>query len=183
MEPLRKILCVAACALAPPAFGQALQSLKAEPASAKPGEPVSITATFDISKGLNCNVRFSFGDGATENQKVNQEKDARLTVRHSYAKPGSYTVKVEPKTALPTLKCLGSNQQTVVQVVAATAAAAAAPGCPQGWKLQARSVNKKTGAYTCSAKVGTPVPADHPACPGGLSYFENGKKGQLGCKP
>jgi PKD domain len=162
---------------------QTLESVKAQPASAKPGEPVTITAAFDVSRGLNCNVRFHFGDGSTQDQKVNQEKDASLVVQHAYAKPGSYTVKVEPKTALPVPKCVGSNQQTVVQVVAATAAAAAAPSCPQGWKLQAKSVNRKSGAYTCTAKAGTPAPAERPACPGSLSYFENSKKGQLGCRP
>ena len=36
---------------------------------------------------------------------------------------------------------------------------------------------------TCTAKAGTAAPASHAACPGSLSYFENSKKGQLGCKP
>ena len=183
MKTLRFLLATAAVFAAAPLAAQTLQSVTATPATAKPGEPVTITAAFDISQGLNCNVRFHFGDGSTQDQKVNQEKDANLAVQHSYAKPGSYTVKVEPKTALPALKCLGKNQQTVVQIVAATAAAAAAPSCPQGWKLQAKSVNKKSGAFTCTAKPGTPLPAERPACPGQLSYFENGKKGQLGCRP
>ena len=65
----------------------------------------------------------------------------------------------------------------------AGAAAAAAPSCPEGWKLNAKSVNKKSGAYTCTAKAGTAAPASHAACPGSLSYFENSKKGQLGSKP
>ena len=109
---------------------------------------------------------------------------ANLAVQHSYAKAGTYTVKVEPKTKLPALKCLGKNQEAVVKVVAPTpAGAAAAPSCPEGWKLDKKSVNKKTGAYTCTAKAGTAAPASHAACPGSLSYFENSKKGQLGCKP
>ncbi len=183
MKTIRLLIAAAVVVVSAPLAAQTLQSVKAQPATAEPGKPVTITAAFDISNGLNCNVRIHFGDGATQDQKVNQEKDANLTVQHSYAKPGSYTVKVEPKTALPALKCLGKNQQTVVQVVAATAAAAAAPSCPQGWKLQAKSVNKKSGAYTCAAKAGTAVPAGRAACPGSLSYFENSKKGQLGCRP
>jgi len=165
------------------AASQTLESVQAQPASVKPGEPVTLTAAFDISRGLNCNVRFHFGDGSTQDQKVNQAKDASLSVQHAYAQPGSYTVKVEPKTALPVPKCVGKNQQTVVKVVAATAAAGAAPSCPQGWRLQATSVSKKSGAYTCTAKAGTAAPAERPACPGRLSYFENTKKGQLGCRP
>lgn len=183
MKNIRLLIAAAALGLSAAVSAQTLQSVKVDPATAEPGKPVTITAAFDISNGLNCNVRIHFGDGATQDQKVNQEKDANLTVQHSYAKPGSYTVKVEPKTALPALKCLGKNQQTVVQVVAATAAAAAAPSCPQGWKLQAKSVNKKSGAYTCTAKAGTAVPSQRAACPGSLSYFENSKKGQLGCRP
>ena len=61
--------------------------------------------------------------------------------------------------------------------------AAAGPACPEGWKLNAKSVVRKTGAYTCTAKAGTAVPDKKPACPGELTYFENGKKGLLGCRP
>ena len=67
--------------------------------------------------------------------------------------------------------------------VAAAAGSSASAQCPQGWKLNKASVNKKTGAYTCTAKPGTPLPASNAACPGDLSYFENAKKGQLGCRP
>ena len=57
------------------------------------------------------------------------------------------------------------------------------PSCPEGWKLDAKSVVKKTGAYACSAKAGTAIPDKKPVCPGELSYFENSKKGMFGCKP
>ena len=184
MKNIRLLTAAAIVIASAPLAAQTLQSVKVDPATAEPGKPVTITAAFDISNGLNCNVRINFGDGASQDQKVNQEKDANLSVQHSYAKAGSYTVKVEPKTKLPALKCLGKNQEAVVKVVApAPAGAAAAPSCPEGWKLSAKSVNKKSGAYTCTAKAGTAAPASHAACPGSLSYFENIKKGQLGCKP
>jgi hypothetical protein len=188
MNNIRRLIACAIVFAAAPLAAQTLQSVKVEPATAEPGKPVTITAAFDISNGLNCNVRINFGDGASQDQKINQEKDANLAVLHTYAKAGTYTVKVEPKTKLPALKCLGKNQEAVVKVVApapaaTAAAAAAAPGCPEGWKLDKKSVNKKTGAYTCTAKAGTAAPASHAACPGSLSYFENTKKGQLGCKP
>ena len=186
MKNIRLLTAAAIVIASAPLAAQTLQSVKVDPATAEPGKPVTITAAFDINNGLNCNVRINFGDGTSQDQKINQEKDANLAVQHSYAKAGSYTIKIKPKTKLPALKCLGKNQEAVVKVVApapAGAAAAAAPSCPEGWKLNAKSVNKKSGAYTCTAKAGTAAPASHAACPGSLSYFENIKKGQLGCKP
>ena len=153
MKNIRLLIAAVVVVASAPLAAQTLQSVKVEPATAEPGKPVTITAAFDISNGLNCNVRIHFGDGASQDQKINQEKDANLAVQHSYAKAGSYTVKVEPKTKLPALKCLGKNQEAVVKVVApAPAGAAAAPSCPEGWKLNAKSVNKKSGAYTCPGR-------------------------------
>ena len=85
------------------------------------------------------------------------------------------------------LKCIGDNQHAAITVVApappAVAVAAAATGlCPDGWRLDARSTNRKTGAFSCVAKAGTTPPPSRLACPGELSYFENVKKGQLGCR-
>ena len=195
---------IAVAALAPLAAGtalaQTLKSVKVEPAAAKVGEPVAVTAELDVSGGLNCGLRLHFGDGATQDAKINQQKDASYRVEHRYAKPGSYTVKAEPKTLMPVGKCLGKNQEAQVVVAAAVAvaaapapavvapvapakAAAAGPACPAGWTLDAKSVSKKTGAYTCKAKAGTAAPADKLACPGSLGYYENTKKGQLGCRP
>lgn len=165
---------------------QTLSGVKVEPATAKPGEAVKITAIFDNAETPNCNVRVHFGDGTTKDFKINQAKDVPLVTEYTYPKAGSYTVKVEPKTALPTLKCVGKNQSMVVKVAApapAKAAAPTGPSCPEGWKLNAKSVNKKTGAFTCTAKAGTAAPASKLACPAPLGYFENTSKGQLGCRP
>ena len=172
------------------AQAQTLTSAKLSPAEIKPGEAATLTADFDLSSGaLNCNVRVNFGDGQMQNFKINQTKDAPLVVPHTYAKAGSYTVTVEPKTALPMLKCSGKNQSAVVKVVAPPVVAAApaakpanAAQCPEGWKVNAKSVNKKSGAFTCTAKANTATPASKLACPNGLEYFESAKKGQLGCR-
>ena len=171
------------------ASAQTLSGIKLEPASVKVGEPVKITGTFDNADNPNCNVRLHFGDGQTHDFKINQAKDVPLVATHSFAKAGQYTVKIEPKTALPTLKCVGKNQSAMVTVLAPTPVAAAKPGptamakCPDGWKLNAKSVNKKSGAFTCGAKAGTALPAVKPECPAPLGYFENQSKGQLGCRP
>ena len=160
---------------------------------AKVGEQVKITGTFDNADYPNCNVRVHFGDGQTQDFKINQSKDVPLVTSRSYAMAGQYTVVIEPKTALPSLKCAGKNQTAKVTVMAhATAAAAtsapaaksvaASPPCPDGWKLEAKSVNKKTGAFTCTAKAGTALPAGKLGCAGALGYFENKSKGRLGCR-
>jgi hypothetical protein len=179
-----------------PAAAQTITNVTVEPSTAKVGEAVTITANFDDAANPNCNARVHFGDGASHDFKINQLKDVPLVTRRTYAKPGSYSVRVEGKTALPTLKCVGKTVSAQLKVEApppppppppvAAAPAAAAPGnpsCPDGWTLMAKSVSKKTGAFTCSAKAGTKLPMARMDCPGALSYFENKTKAQLGCKP
>jgi hypothetical protein len=156
---------------------------------------VTITATFDDASNPNCNARVHFGDGASHDFKINQAKDVPLVTRRTYAKPGMYTVRIEGKTALPTLKCVGKTKSAVLKVaasslpaaslaaVSAAAATADAPVCPNGWTLDAKSADKKTGAFTCSAKAGTALPMTHADCPGTLTYFENKTRAQLGCRP
>ncbi len=188
-------LCLTALVL--PATAQTITNVKVEPATAKVGEPVTITASFDDAASPNCNVRVNFGDGAAQDFKINQAKDVPLVTKRTYAKAGSYSVRVEGKTALPTLKCNGKTVSARVLVeapppppplaaaapaAAVAAAAASGPSCPEGWKLVAKSVSKKTGAFTCSAKAGTKLPMARMDCPGSLSYFENKTKAQLGCK-
>ena len=198
-QALRLSLTLVLALVGAAALAQRLDSVSVTPANAKPGEAVNITARFDLSGGLNCAARVHFGDGQTKDIKINQEKDANYALSYSYAKAGTYTVKVEPKTALPTLKCLGANQEAKVTVMAppppppppvaaapaavATPAKASGPACPAGWTLIAKSVNKKSGAFDCSAKAGTAAPAAKLECPGQLGYYENTKTGRLGCRP
>lgn len=183
---MNKLLAIAAATLACGIAGaQTLSGIKVEPATVKVGEPVKITGTFDNADSPNCNVRVNYGEGPTQNFKINQLKDVPLVTTHSYAKPGSYKVAIEPRTSMPMLKCVGKDQSAMVTVVAATPVAAAAPAkaqCPGGWKLDAKSVNKKSGAFSCTAKAGTALPTAKLECPAPLGYFENKSKGQLGCR-
>jgi PKD domain len=173
-------------AVALPAGAQTFSGVKVEPATAKVGEPVKITGTFDSAGNPNCNLRVEFGDGKNQNFKINQEKDVPLVTTHTYTKPGSYKVQILPRTALPMLKCKGGDQTAMLTVEAPAKAAPMAkadgPSCPDGWKLNAKSVSKKSGAFTCTAKAGTALPATKPECPAPLGYFENKSKGQLGCR-
>lgn len=197
-----------------PAAAQTISSITVDPATARAGTPVKVTVELSSAENPNCNLRVHFGDGTTRDFKVNQVKDVPVVATHTYAAAGSYRVMAEGKTALPVLKCTGSNQVAMLKVEAAAPAAAAAattpatsttpaaapatanapatagaasakpaPGCPAGWKLDPKSVNKKTGAYACTAKAGTAPPASKLECKAPLGYFENQSKGQLGCRP
>ena len=193
---MRSTLIALALALAAATLGvsaQTLKSVQVEPASLAAGGEASVTVRFDIEQALNCHVRVEFGDGTQQNLVVNQAKDATMVLKHRYAKPGSYTVAVLPRTAMPVLKCTGQDQKAKLTVTAGAGATAPthgasaakvapAPTCPNGWTLDSKSVNKKTGAFTCKAKAGTAAPDGKLACPGALGYFENAKKGQLGCR-
>jgi PKD domain len=168
---------------------QKLTGLAVAPAKAEVGQAVKVTTSFEVANDhINCKVRVHFGDGATNDFQVNQAKDVPLVLEHTYAKPGSYKLRVEGKGGS---KCLGEDQHATLDVVAkaeaAKPAAAAKPGstasvCPAGWALTKAGVAKKTGAFTCTAKAGTAIPEPKVTCPGDLTYFDNAKKGQLGCR-
>ncbi len=192
---------IALCATAVSA--QTLTGIKAEPAQIKVGESVKLTAALDVKgDNINCGLLFVWGDGATSNERITSPSDVPRVGNHTYTKPGTYTISVEPTKAGSSLKCSGKDMKTTVVVAAAPVAApapAAAPAaaapvaaapvkamaaetCPAGWKLAKPGVNKKTQAFTCTAQANTALPAAKVACPGDLTYFENAKKGQLGCR-
>lgn len=185
---LTLIVGVAACA----ASAQTLTNVTVEPATAKVGEPVKITASFSGAENPNCNVKVHLGDGREQMARLNQPKDVPLVVNTSYDKAGEYQVQVEPKTNLPMLKCLGKKQfakitvlplQKMPSTVKSITPEGALPGCPAGWALSKAGVSKKTGAFTCVAKPKTALPADKPVCAAPLKAFESFAKGQLGCRP
>jgi hypothetical protein len=181
---------------------QTLSAVKVDSAAVKVGDTVKATAMLDVEGNtINCGMRINWGDGAVSDNKINQAQDVPMVATHQYAKPGTYTVMAEPKRVGSVLKCAGKNQSVNVVVAApapapvAAAPAAAAPAaaapvaaakagdtCPAGWKLAKPGVNKKTKSFTCTAKANTKLPDDKVACPGDLTYFENAKKGQLGCR-
>jgi plastocyanin len=177
------------------AHAQSLSGLKIEPAQPKVGEAVKITLDFTNADSPNCAMKIAFGDGGSQEAKINQAKDVPYVLSHTFAKPGNYTVTAEPKRSGSVLKCSGKNLTKAVAVVA-VAAAPAAPApqaaaptvakpatlCPEGWTLVKPGQNAKSKAFSCSAKAGTKIPEPKIACPGDLTYFDNSKKGQLGCR-
>jgi hypothetical protein len=190
---------IAVCATAVSA--QTLTGVKVDNAALTVGGTVKATAEMDVKDNvINCGMRINWGDGTFAENKINQAQDVPMVATHQYAKPGKYEVMAEGHRVGSLLKCAGKNQITVVTVaappVAAPAPAAAAPAaaaapvakaavaetCPAGWKLAKPGVNKKTKSFTCTAKANTKLPDAKVTCPGDLTYFENAKKGQLGCR-
>jgi hypothetical protein len=197
-----QILAVLAAVWATSVSAQTVTELKVEPTQAKVGEAVKATVNFDVGAVTNCGLHIVWGDGAVLESKINQAQDIPTIASHQYTKPGTYTIVAEPKRVGSVLKCNGKNQKMVVTIAAAPVAAApvapAAPAaaaampakaqtsadvCPAGWNLAKPGVSKKTKSFTCTAKANTKLPETKVVCPGDLTYFENAKKGQLGCRP
>jgi hypothetical protein len=194
------VVLVSALALPGAAWAQFIADVKVEPAQLKVGETATITVGLDLGnqKLPNCGLRLHYGDGTTQDFKLNQAKDSPLVTTRAWNKAGEFRVMAEGKSQGPLLAgCGGKNQEAFVKVQAPAPAAAPAkpaaapkpaaasapmPACPEGWRLDAKSVNRKTGAYTCTAKAGTKPPAAKLECPGDTGYFENQKRGQLGCR-
>lgn len=187
-KTLLSALALAACCIAGTASAQKLVGVTVEPATAQVGQTVTAAIDLEVTDTAYCGVRFYWGDGQRDDIKIEDKAALPYRLSHTYAKPGQYRLMAEGKSVTGRMMCTGKNVYATLNVVAAAPApkaygSAAAAQCPQGWHLQAASVNKKTGAYTCTAAPGTPLPATNSACPGDLSYFENSKKGQLGCRP
>ena len=197
MKHLKTLVLIAGIACSSMASAQLIKSLAVTPAEIKPAESVKATITLDVISGTNCGIKVFWGDGANQEIKINQLKDAVMVVDHTYAKAGTFEVMVEPARIGATLKCGGNRQKAMVKVVAPVVIAPVAPPvvatpkkpgdvCPTGWKVTAAGVNKKTNAFTCTTKATAAAPAKAPEtkteCKGDLTYFENLKKGQLGCK-
>ena len=182
--------CAAATLLALGLFGaaqaQVLDTITASPMNAKVGEPVTITANIGVLSANYCGFVVGFGDGSFKDAVSDASTPVPLVLTKTYDKPGSYHITLGGKNVQNHPNC-GGAERAVDITVSGTAKAAAAPGkaagaCAAPWKMAGKA-NAKTGAFTCAAKPGTAMPATKPTCNGDLSYFENAKKGQYGCKP
>lgn len=185
---LLSLLCSASMA-------QTLSGFKLDAPQVTVGQPVKATIDFEVTSNVFCGVRISWGDGLTEALKIDKANKVPYSLSHTYSKAGDFVVTVKPEKVTTHLGCNGKDQQSNIKVTAAAvaapvAAASAATGakagsaktCPAGWALNAKSVNKKTQAFTCTAKPGTATPDKKLECSGDTGYFENTKKGVLGCR-
>jgi len=193
MKPLSRIYAAAAAAtLCAAAQAQIIGSVSASPTTVKAGEPVTVTANVDVVGGNFCGFAVFYGDGKNVESYSDVKKPTPFVSTHVYEKPGTYTISMGGRHVESHPNCGGPDKFAKVVVTegakpAAEAAPAAKPSatavCKAPWKVAAKSFNAKTGAYTCAAKAGTALPESKPSCPGDLTYFENAKKGQYGCRP
>lgn len=178
---------LAASLLATAAQAQVLGTLTASSTTVKVGEPVTITANIDVLNANYCGFVVGFGDGTFKDAVSDVSTPVPLVVTRTYDKPGSYHVTLGGKNVQNHPNCGGPERAVDITVSGPVAPAKPVPlkpveVCAKGWKLSGK-LNTKTGTFTCAAKAGTAFPAEKPVCKGDLSYFENVKKGQYGCKP
>jgi len=178
-------LCMAGLALAGDISG-----VKIEPASTQVGAAVKVIIS-GTDEGI-CGLRVEYGNGDVDVTKMSKGKDDfPRSFSKTYNKPGTYTVIAKGGRDGSTFGCNGEAKAQVVVAEAPKPAAAAVPvaaapmaaaACPEGFLLNSKSVNKKTGAYTCNAKKGAIKPEKALACPAGTEYFATPKGSSLGCR-
>lgn len=176
------------------AFAGTITGVKVEPANAQVGSQVKVTVE-GTDEGI-CGLRVEYGNGDVDVTKMSQGKDNfPRSFMKSYNKAGNYTIVAKGGRDGSAMGCPGEFKTQVVvaeapkpaaapaaAAPAAAATAAAAPTCPEGYALNAKSVNKKTGAYSCAQKKGGTKPEKAMACPAGTEYFATPKGSSLGCR-
>lgn len=179
------------------AQAQVLGNISISSQSAKVGEPVKVTATIDVLNSNYCGFVVSYGDGTSLDGVSDAQTTGPFVSTHTYTKAGTYSVTLGGRNVQSHPNCGGGEKAARLTVVDAPKAAAVGQGpavasvttspstgpCPANWKLVSKSSNAKTGAFTCTAKSGTALPATNLTCKGDLTYFENAKKRLLGCRP
>lgn len=193
-----KVLMAALALLGTGLSAQTLKDIQLDPAQAQVGQTVTASVSLSASAQANCGMRVKWGDGAMTEIRVRDQNATSYKATHAYATPGDFQVVADPHKIKSSLPCVGKGITVAIKVVAppppppavvapaapaVVSAGATGPACPDNWKLNPKSVVKRTGAYTCTAKAGTATPEKKPSCPGDLTYFENSRKGMLGCRP
>ncbi|MDB5806467.1 MAG: hypothetical protein JWN73_3789 [Betaproteobacteria bacterium] len=176
-----------ACAVALLAAGVAhagkVSAVRADTPSIVAGTQAKITVDGDDE--AICGLRLEYGNGDVDVTKMSAGRDMfpRVFV-HTYAQPGTFTIVAKGGRDGNTLGCSG-NASTTITVVAPPpgAISTAWPSCPDGYKLDRRSVSKRSGAFNCTGMKGAQLPPSGIACPAGTAYFTNTRGTLLGCKP
>jgi len=84
------------------------------PKVVKAGQSVPITVTAKKEGGAGCGLVVDFGDGSDRQLKINGD-DGKLpvTVAHTYAKDGQYTVRVKGRVITTNKECKGSASAVI----------------------------------------------------------------------
>lgn len=121
---LRIVLLVAASIAAPVAFAQqgGIGAVKVEPATAKVGQPVSITVSAEGDAPTFCGLRVEYGDGQSDEIKIaSSEKQFPVALSRTYNKPGNYKVKAFGVKVTTHFPCMGTAEADFVVEAAAPA--------------------------------------------------------------
>jgi len=165
------------------AFAQqgSIGSVKVEPNPARAGQEVKITITAEGEAPTFCGMVVHFDDGSeSRNVKIDgKENKFPVGIAKTYAKAGSYSLKVEGKKITSHFPCVGTATAKLV-VEAASEGAKAPAGCPEGYKPLGK--RGKAGDFSCKGGKGAIAPAKPMDCGTGLEYFSNEKAKQLGCR-
>ncbi len=137
---------------------------------------VGFTVSGKAASGDHCGYFVEYGDGAAGDSRIIEKENGGFSRPHerTFSRPGTYTVKASGKSVKTTSGCNGAASTTVT-VVAGAVPTRAAPTCPEGWMLNEKSVNWRTGAFSCA-----PKPAAQLVCGDGLTYYE--QNGMIGCR-
>ena len=176
-----------------PVLAGNISGVKVEPANAVVGAQVKVTVTGE-DEGM-CGLRVEYGNGDFDLTKMQAGRDNfPRSFMKSYSKAGTYTVIAKGGRDGSALGCTGETKTTVTiaeapKPVAAAAPAPAAAGapkaapdpvCPDGYNLDKKSVNKKSGTYACRMTEGAKKPEKMLECPDGTEFYMNAKA--TGCR-
>lgn len=157
-------------------------TVTASPSPAKVGQPITITISAEGEAPKYCGLRVEYGDSSEDFKIDESNKQFPVVVSHTYAVPGSYTIKARGKMVTNHGRCPGQAEVAVVVEGAApapaAATAAAASPCPTGYTLKGKV--GKAGDFVCRAGKGATAPDRILACRNGLEYFQ--AKATLGCR-
>lgn len=144
-----------------------------------------VAVRFDVSGRAGssdyCGYFVDYGDGAAGDSRTVENENGAFSRPHEriFTRPGTYSVRASGKNHKTTGPCNGSASVNVTVLAEAapgrSGRRAAAPVCPEGWALNEKSVNWRTGAFSCTAK-----PAAELICGDGLRYYE--RDGLIGCR-
>ncbi|MEO8144801.1 MAG: hypothetical protein ABI654_11365 [Betaproteobacteria bacterium] len=144
-----------------------------------------VTVRFAVSGSAasndHCGYFVEYSDGMAGDSRVIDNENGGFSRPHEriFNRPGTYTVRASGRNVKTTGPCNGAATTTVTILAAAApgpvSRRGAAPTCPEGWALNERTVNWRTGAFSCTAK-----PEVQLVCPDGLVYYE--RDGIIGCR-
>jgi hypothetical protein len=148
---------------------------------------VKFTVSGSADESDNCGIWIDYGDGDSPDTRIISKSDGLFprTFEHAFNKAGGFSVKAKGQRVKTTFGCNGEASAFVTVAAAAAGdkkaaapakAVAAAPACPEGWQLVAKSYDAKSGEFACSPKP----PASKMACGAGLAYYDKG--GTIGCR-